>query len=202
MLRHSLSAEIRSVERELDTARALATTQRQRAESLEGRAAHAEDVASRQAEQMGRELLGARAETEAVQAALSSALASVEANAHRAAAESDARLLAAQQASAALVASERQRADAVEADNRLLREAAAVHASELAAANGALRDAQRAALAAAMTAKRVAQAAARDSELRQLRDVESEQQLVKASGLECELRQSHSEAVAMAWRAL
>ena len=70
------------------------------------------------------------------------------------------------------------------------------HAAELGAAQVAMKDAQRAALAAATTARRVALAATEDCEKRAVRDREAEGERTKSAALEATLRASHSEAIA------
>ena len=140
----------------------------------------------------------ARAEHGAVSLALTEAVQAAEAAVLSEASSAQRALEQARETSEGLLSGERARREAAEAEVSRLTEESEAYRSEVEASRAAMQDAQRAALSAAMTAKRVAVAATQEYDQRVSRESELESQYGKWVSLEAQLRESHAEALVVA----
>ena len=194
----AFGTELRDVEREVSGCVAAIRVAEAENERLRARSEVAEAIAEEAQQVAADRIIAANREAAAVQTALADSVAVAEAACASEVALSARRLEAAGEARDAAVGAERALRE--QGDEEIIRLNGVVndHRDEILAAQNAMRDAQRAALAMGMTAKKVARAAQADGEQRAMRETTFEAEQLQWKALETQLRASHSEAVAHA----
>ena len=198
ILEHTFGVELRDEERRFKAQTLAITELREEVGRLRTQLRHAEASAENAAKAARAGTDAQAAEHAAAAKRLSDALGAAEQLCVSERSSSQQRLDEVRESANQLLGAERARRESAEAELHRLRKEGKEQREEIDRSHVAMRDAQRAALEAATTARRVAVAASQEYDQRMQRESEVEGQYGKWVALEAQLRESHADALVAA----